>query len=85
MFPFLYSHSRPVVAVLEVGMYRVDERKRSCVREEVGLALGPSDPTISIQERDDEITIEVPQLLDSLKPFGEVVLVRWVGLELINS
>lgn len=57
-------------------MYRVDEKKRSSVRDEVNLALGPPDPTISIQEKDDEVTIGVVELLESLKPFGEVVLVR---------
>ncbi len=61
-------------------MHRVDERRRSAVREEVNLALGPPDPTVAIQERDEEVTIGVVQLLDSLKPFGEVVLVRCVSL-----
>ena len=64
------------MGIIEIDVYRVDDKKRSSVRDEVVRAIGPSDPTISITEREEDVTIAMPQLLDSLKPFGEVVLVR---------
>ena len=69
------SDHRPVLAVLEVDIYRVDQRKRADVKEEVKMSLGPSDPTIVISERG-EGEVAIPALLEVVKRFGEVVLVR---------
>ena len=60
-------------------MYRVDKVKRAAVREEVGLVLGPSDPTIVISEPEGE-AVDMQALVDSVKKFGDVVLVR-LGLK----
>ena len=56
-------------------MYCVDKSKRSSVREEVDLMLGPSDPTVVISEPEGDC-VEMAALLDSVKRYGEVVLVR---------
>ena len=85
------SDHRPVVALLEVfltsmkqscdyhmmqvDMYRVDVNKRAAVREEVQLLLGPSDPTVVVREPEGE-SVDMTALVESVKKFGEVVLVR---------
>ena len=56
-------------------MYRVDKVKRAAVREEVKLLLGPSDPTVVISEPEGE-DVDMTALVESVKKFGEVVLVR---------
>ena len=68
--------NRPVVALLEVDVYRVDPKQRATVMKEVILSLGPPDPTIVISEREEGVSVPVPQLLDALRPYGQVVLVR---------
>ena len=60
---------------VQVDTYRVDEAKRIAVREEVGLLLGPSDPTVVVRELEGE-NVDMTALVDSVKRFGEVVLVR---------
>ena len=55
-------------------MYRVDAAKRAAVREEVGLMIGPSDPTVVISEQDSEVDMDA--LIDLVKKYGDVVLVR---------
>ena len=68
---------RPVLALLEVDIYKVDSVKRARVRDEVTLALGPLDPTVVIQEWEDGGgEVSITHLLDTLKVYGEVVLVR---------
>lgn len=56
-------------------MYRVDKAKRGVIREEVGLLLGPSDPTVVISEPEGD-NVDMTALIDSVKKYGEVVLVR---------
>ena len=56
-------------------MYRVDRARRAAIREEVGLLLGPSDPTVVISEPEGE-RVDMTSLLHSVKRYGEVVLVR---------
>jgi len=70
------SDHRPVVALLEVDVYRVDPKKRAAVMKEVILSLGPPDPTIVISEQEEGVSVPVPQLLDALRPYGQVVLIR---------
>lgn len=69
---------RPVFAIIEVDVYKVDPSKRAKVKEEVTLALGPPDPTIVIEEQDGGSYHSVQELLEVLRKFGEVVLVRYV-------
>ena len=56
-------------------MYRVHTGRRRAVREEVGLMLGPSDPTVVVSEPEGEM-VDMTALIDSVKKYGEVVLVR---------
>lgn len=70
------SDHRPVVALLEVDVYRVDEQQRARLREEVALLLGPPDPTVCVREREDGASVSIPQLLEAFRQFGEVILVR---------
>lgn len=70
------SDHRPVLALIEVDIYQVDPARRSQVRDEVTLSLGPLDPTVVIQEIEEGGEISVPHLLDALRTYGEVVLVR---------
>ena len=69
-------HNRPVVALIEVEIYRVNTKQLKQVKEEVALALGPLDPTIVVCEREEGAVLDIPLLLNFLKPIGEVVLVR---------
>jgi len=57
-------------------VYRVDPKKRAAVMKEVILSLGPPDPTIVISEQEEGVSVPVPQLLDALRPYGQVVLIR---------
>ncbi len=57
-------------------MYRVDTAKRSKVKEEVLLALGPPDPTIVIEGAEGGLDLSVQDVLGVLRQYGEVVLVR---------
>ena len=65
-----------MVALLEVDIYRVDPKKRAEVTKEVILSLGPPDPTIVIAEQEEGVSVPIPLLLDALRPYGQVVLVR---------
>ncbi len=79
MMPFWYAlfpPFRPVIALLEIDIYKVDPPRRSRVREEVTLALGPLDPTVMVHELEEGKEVSVQHLLDALRTYGEVVLVR---------
>ena len=67
---------RPVVALIEVDIYRVNKEKRSKVRDEVATSLGPPDPTVLVQEKEEGVSVSIPQLLETFRKFGDVVLVR---------
>lgn len=67
---------RPVVAIIEVEVYRVSHDKRARVRDEVAASLGPPDPTVLVQEREEGASVNIPQLLETFRKFGDVVLVR---------
>ena len=75
-FDLLHFDPRPVLAIFEVDMYRVDSSKRSKVKEETALALGPPDPTIVVENEVGGVNIAIQDLLLVLKEYGEVVLVR---------
>ena len=70
-FPF-----RPVLAIIEVDVFQVEPSKRLAVREEVLKELGPTDPTIVVEEKGGECKLSLPCIFDLLNPFGEIVLVR---------
>ncbi len=67
--------NRPVFALIDVDVYHVDTTKRNAIREDTVQALGPSDPTIVVEEKGDH-KLDVQHLLDVFKSYGEIVLVR---------
>lgn len=67
---------RPVVALIEVEVYRVSHDKRARIRDEVAASLGPPDPTVLVQEKEEGTSVNIPQLLETFRKFGDVVLVR---------
>lgn len=67
---------RPVVALIEVDVYRINNDKRARVRNEVATSLGPPDPTVLVQEKEEGASVSIPQLLETFRKFGDVVLVR---------
>ena len=64
------------MAIIEVEVYRVSHEKRARVRDEVASSLGPPDPTVLVQEREEGASVNIPQLLETFRKFGDVVLVR---------
>ena len=64
------------MAIIEVEVYRVSQEKRARVRDEVAASLGPPDPTVLVQEKEEGASVNIPQLLETFRKFGDVVLVR---------
>ena len=73
LLPLFY---RPVVALIEVEVYRVSSDKRARIRDDVAASLGPPDPTVLVQEKEEGASVNIPQLLETFRKFGDVVLVR---------
>lgn len=72
---------RPVVALIEIEIQKVDWAKQNQVHDVVMKAMGPADPTIVVTSNDvddDDAGIDVSELLDAVEPYGTVVLVRFV-------
>lgn len=69
--------------IIEVDIYRVDDSKRSEVRDQVSLELGPPNPTIVIEEDGDEGKLAVQDILEPLRQYGTIVLVRYVQRGLV--
>ena len=76
--------SRPVFAIIEVDLYHVQSAKRAAIKQEVLEALGPSDPTIVVEEKG-EPKLTIQHLLDLFKAYGEIVLVRYGTFSLLAS
>ena len=66
---------RPVVALIEIEIQRVDWDKLSDVHDDVMKAMGPADPTVVVTTEDED-GVDVAELLDAVEPYGTVVLVR---------
>ncbi|XP_015607429.1 synaptojanin-1 [Cephus cinctus] len=80
------SDHRPVIALIDIDVYRVDPEKREHVFREVIQDLGPPDGTIivrAVEENDDIDSVFddsfMMALLQDLSHIGEVILVRFVG------
>ena len=72
---------RPVVALVEIEIQKVDRSKQRQVHDVVMKAMGPADPTIVVtsdESGDDDPGIDVSELLEAVEPYGTVVLVRLV-------
>lgn len=81
------SDHRPVIAIVDINVFQVDESQRSAVFKEVIQDLGPPDATIivhndSSQSNEDDLTVFdnsfMMALLQELSQIGEVILVRFV-------
>ncbi|KAG8310932.1 synaptojanin-1 [Homalodisca vitripennis] len=81
------SDHRPVIAIIDVDVFQVNESRRNFVFMEVIQDLGPPDATIiihvdSTQPNDDDSSIFddnfMMVLLQELSQIGEVILVRFV-------
>lgn len=78
------SDHRPVVSVIEVEAFAVNEAKRDQVFAEVVKQLGPPDATIILtadnpQVFDEEESDEI--ILNELSGCGTVILIRHIGEE----
>lgn len=82
------SDHRPVVAILDVEISKIDKDRRSKVFNDVTESLGPPDATVVIQaaehyatEDDESIYDEnlTAALVQEMAEIGEVTLVRFVG------
>ena len=70
---------RPVVALVEIEIQKVDRIKQRQVHDVVMKAMGPADPTIVVtsdESGDEDPGIDVSELLEAVEPYGTVVLVR---------
>ena len=70
---------RPVVALVEIEIQKVDRTKQGQVHDVVMKAMGPADPTIVVtsdESGDEDPGIDVSELLEAVEPYGTVVLVR---------
>lgn len=81
------SDHRPVIAIVDINLFQVDESQRSVVFKEVIQDLGPPDATIivhndSTQSNEDDSAVFdnnfMMALLQELSQIGEVILVRFV-------
>ncbi|GFG38407.1 hypothetical protein Cfor_12437, partial [Coptotermes formosanus] len=78
------SDHRPVIGIIDIEIFHVDDARRSQVFMEVIQDLGPPDATVVIQVDDEGTGEEVFDdnfmmvLLQELSQIGEVILVRFV-------
>ena len=71
------SDHRPVAALLEVDVFRIDEKARDGTRKEVLEAMGPVDATVMVKPMGvDSNTINNIKLVQALQVYGSIVLVR---------
>jgi hypothetical protein len=78
------SDHRPVVAVIEIEAFSVEERKREKIFQEVIKQLGPSDATViliaedsCVFEHEDSDQI----ILNELNGCGDIIFYRHFGTE----
>jgi phosphatidylinositol-bisphosphatase len=79
------SDHRPVVSVIEIEAFMVDERKRDKIFTEVVQQLGPPDATIVLTCDDPAVFLEDETdeiILRELSLCGQVILVRHMGNEI---
>ncbi|XP_065175283.1 synaptojanin-1-like [Sycon ciliatum] len=72
------SDHRPVVAVVDVEVEKVNLSRRNATHKKVEDLLGPADPTIIVHPHTGSY-LDVELLTDHAQEFGIVVLIRLVG------
>ncbi|XP_023247557.1 synaptojanin-1 isoform X2 [Copidosoma floridanum] len=79
------SDHRPVIAVIDVNIYCIDEKKREIAYKNVVQDLGPSDGTVIISDNENSSRAEnifdenfMNALVQNLSKIGKVILIRFV-------
>lgn len=77
------SDHRPVIGIIDIEVYRINEEARKNVFKEVIEYLGPPDSTVVVQVLEDDAYLVfddnfMMSLLQELSQIGEVILVRFV-------
>ena len=67
---------RPVVAIVDVEVEKVQLSRRNETRTKVQEHLGPADPTIVVHPRTTDELLDVELLTTSAEEYGIVVLIR---------
>ncbi len=71
------SDHRPVLALIEIDNYRVNEQERAVCLRETLHELGPPDATIIVKpDNEDTNIIDNTKLVTVLQQYGRIVLVR---------
>ena len=71
------SDHRPVVALLEIDVFRIDEKERERVRSEVAEQMGPADATVIVTPVGVAYnSLNTIQLVKVFQQYGDIVLVR---------
>ena len=67
-----------MIATVDIEVNKIILSARDAVRDTVKRSLGPSDPTIVVEQLDaeQEEDVDVDELLDAVEQFGQVVLIR---------
>lgn len=71
MMTLLIFHNRPVIAVIDVKVVKVNNQQRQLVARDVTLSLGPLDCTIVISG-----DVEWENIQSELLQYGDIVFVR---------
>ncbi len=73
------SDHRPVLAVLEIDVFRVNEGDRKVTMMETLRDLGPPDATVIVKPATEQANcIDNTRLVQCLQQYGRIVLVRYV-------
>ena len=71
------SDHRPVVALLEIDVFRIDQKERERVRSEVAEQMGPADATVIVTPVGvDYNSLNTIQLVKAFQQYDDIVLVR---------
>lgn len=67
-------HYRPVIAVIDVEIVKVNSQRQHLIARDVTLSLGPPDCTIVISGN-----VELENIQSELLQYGEIIFVRYNG------
>lgn len=73
------SDHRPVLALIEIDTFRVDEKEKKQVLQRTLEDLGPPDATVVVTPTEEEgvNSIDNAKLVSTLQQYGRIVLVRY--------
>ena len=74
------SDHRPVLAILEVDVFRVDEKRREQCRQDTVKKMGPPDATVMIVPEGEETNcIDNSQVVADMQEYGDIILIRYIN------